>query len=51
VTYVKNALEELYSSDANSSDKTFVFDVHSHRKGSTFENTDLIAIHGGPRSL
>jgi len=51
VTYVKNALEELYSSDANSSDKTFVFDVHSHRKGSTFENTDLIAIHWRSREV
>ena len=51
VTYVKGALEELHSSDANSSDKTFVFDVHSHRKGSTFENTDLIAIHWRSREV
>jgi hypothetical protein len=51
VTYVKSALEEVYSSDANSADKTFVFDVHSHRKGSTFENTDLIAIHWRSREV
>ena len=51
VTYVKGALEDLYSSDANSADKTYVFDVHSHRKGSTFENTDLIAIHWRSRGV
>ena len=45
VTYVKSALEDLYASDSNLAEKTFVFDVHSHRKGSNFENTDLIAIH------
>jgi len=51
VTYVKNALEELYSSDANSADKNIVFDVHSHRKGSTFENTDVIVIHWRSREV
>jgi hypothetical protein len=45
VTYVKGALEDLYSSEANSEENSYVFDVHSHRKGSTFENTDLIAVH------
>ncbi|MFZ3266497.1 MAG: hypothetical protein WA172_21015 [Terriglobales bacterium] len=38
-------LEELYASDSISDDTEFVFDVHSHRKGSSFENTDLIAVH------
>jgi hypothetical protein len=45
VTYVKSALEDLYFSESNADEKDFVFDVHSHRKGSSFENTDLIAIH------
>ncbi len=45
VAYVKGALEELYSSDVNSEDKTFVFDVHSLRKGGGFENVDLVAVH------
>jgi len=45
VTYVKGALEDLYSSEANSEENSYVFDVHSHRKGGTFENTDLIAVH------
>jgi hypothetical protein len=51
VTYVKTALEDLYSSDSNLADKSFVFDVHSHRKGSSFENTDLIAIHWRSREI
>lgn len=51
VTYVKTSLEDLYSSDANIADKTFVFDVHSHRKGSSFENTDLIAVHWRSREV
>ena len=45
VTYVKGAPEDLYSSEANSEENSYVFDVHSHRKGGTFENTDLIAVH------
>ncbi len=45
VTYVKAALEDVYASDSVSADSNFVFDVHSHRKGSSFENADLIAIH------
>jgi len=44
VTYVKGALEDIYASDS-SADTNFVFDVHSHRKGSSFENADLIAVH------
>jgi hypothetical protein len=51
VAYVKSALEEIYSSDLNSEEKTFVFDVHSLRKGSSFENVDLIAVHWRPHDL
>lgn len=45
VKYVKSALEELYASDVGPEDTDFVFDVHSARKGSSFENVDLIAVH------
>lgn len=45
VTYVKSALEDLYSTDATPEDSPFVFDVHSARKGTSFENVDVIAIH------
>jgi len=45
VTYVKRALEEIYASEADSEDEPFVFDVHSLRKGSNFENVDLLAVH------
>ncbi len=45
VTYVKRALEEIYASEAESEDEPFVFDVHSLRKGSNFENVDLLAVH------
>jgi len=51
VTYVKGALEEIYSSDANSDDNAFVFDVHSSRKGNSFENVDLIAVHWRGRDV
>ncbi len=51
VKYVKSALEELYSSDANSEDRTIVFDVHSARKGSSFENVDVIAVEWRPRNV
>lgn len=51
VKYVKSALEELYSSDANSEERTFVFDVHSARKGSSFENVDVIAVEWRPRNV
>ena len=45
VTYVKSALEEVYASDVGPEDTDFVFDVHSARKGISFENVDLIAVH------
>jgi hypothetical protein len=49
VQYIKKALEGLYSSEANSEeDEAFVFDVHSSRTGSSFENVDLIAVHKLP---
>lgn len=44
-------MEELYASDAGPEDKPFVFDVHSARKGSSFENVDLIAVHWRPRNV
>ena len=44
VKYVKSALEELYVSDVGP-ETEYVFDVHSDRKGSSFENVDLIAVH------
>jgi hypothetical protein len=45
VTYVKSALEDLYSTDATPEGCPFVFDVHSARKGTSFENVDAIAVH------
>jgi hypothetical protein len=51
VTYVKSALEELYASDVGPEDTDFVFDVHSARKGSSFENVDLIAVHWRSRDF
>jgi len=45
VKYVKSALEELYASDFGPEDTDFVFDVHSARKGGSFENVDLLAVH------
>lgn len=51
VTYVKRVLEELYLSDSDSEDDPFVFDVHSSRKGSGFENVDLIAVHRRPYNV
>jgi hypothetical protein len=51
VAYVKSALEEIYASDAGPEDKDFVFDVHSARKGSSFENVDLLAVHWRSRSF
>lgn len=51
VTYVKSALEELYASDLGPEDTDFVFDVHSARKGSSFENVDLIAVHWRSRDF
>ena len=51
VKYVKIALEELYASDVGPEETEFVFDVHSARKGSSFENVDLIAVHWRPRNF
>lgn len=51
VTYVKGALEDLYANDSSPADTDFVFDVHSHRKGGSFENTDLIAVHFRSREV
>jgi hypothetical protein len=51
VTYVKSALEGLYASDAGPEDTPFVFDVHSARKGGSFENVDLIAVHWRSRGF
>jgi hypothetical protein len=41
-------LEDLYTSDANSEEYPFVFDVHSSRPAGSFENVDLIAVHRLP---
>jgi hypothetical protein len=41
--YILPLLEELYDDEA--SPDTYVFDVHSVRGGSDFENVDLLAIH------
>jgi hypothetical protein len=51
VAYVKSALEDLYASDAGPEDTPFVFDVHSARRGGSFENVDLIAVHWRSRSF
>jgi len=51
VKYVKSALEELYASDAGPEETAFVFDVHSARKGNSFENVDLIAVHWRSRNF
>ncbi len=48
VQYVKRALEDLYTSDANSDEYPCVFDVHSSRPAGSFENVDLIAVHRLP---
>jgi hypothetical protein len=50
VRYVMSALEELYASDMGP-EAPFVFDVHSARKGSRFENVDLIAVHWRSRKF
>jgi len=41
--YVKTLLEELYDDEA--APEKYVFDVHSARAGSDFENVDLLAVH------
>lgn len=48
--YIVPVLEELY--DDESSPDTYVFDVHSLRGGSDFENVDLLAVHWrSPKSI
>lgn len=44
-TYVKRALDDLYANDRSSEDTAYVFDVHSERAGSAFENVDVLALH------
>lgn len=51
VKYVHSALEEIYSGDAKEEESEFVFDVHSLRKGSGFENADLVAVHWQARDV
>jgi hypothetical protein len=51
VQYVKEELEKLYASDFGPEDTDFVFDVHSARKGSSFENVDLIGVHWRSRDF
>jgi hypothetical protein len=51
VKYVKSALEELYASDVGPEETDFVFDVHSGRRGGSFENVDLIAVHWRPHDF
>lgn len=51
VQYVKEELEKLYASDFGPEDTDFVFDVHSARKGSSFENVDLIGVHWRSRNF
>jgi hypothetical protein len=43
--YVKRALDDLYKTDSISEDIAYVFDVHSERPGSAFENVDVLALH------
>ncbi len=44
-TYVSGALENIYESDSGPSDRPYVFDVHSERPGSEYENVDVLAVH------
>ncbi len=44
--YVKSALDDLYANDRISEEPVAcVFDVHSERPGSAFENVDVLAVH------
>jgi hypothetical protein len=38
-------LENIYQSEHTPEDSDYVFDVHSDRPGSEFENVDLLAVH------
>jgi hypothetical protein len=44
-SYVVSALENIYQSDHIPQDAPYVFDVHSDRAGSEFENVDVMAVH------
>jgi hypothetical protein len=44
-SYVKKALENLYSSDFIDEEVEYVFDVHADRPGSHYENVDVLAVH------
>src|SRR5260221_12037684 len=44
-TYIRSALNDLYFNDRTSEDSDYVFDVHSERAGSSFENVDVLAVH------
>jgi hypothetical protein len=44
-TYVVSALENIYQTDLLSDDSPYVFDVHSDRPGTEYENVDLLAVH------
>ncbi|MGH9422300.1 MAG: hypothetical protein ACRD3J_20145 [Thermoanaerobaculia bacterium] len=50
-TYVKRALDTLYSTDYVPEEAPFVFDVHSERAGTAFENIDILAVHWRSQSL
>jgi len=44
VTYVCDALEEIYSTEFSPEDRRIAFDVHNTRAGGDYENVDLIAV-------
>jgi hypothetical protein len=44
-TYVVSALENIYQSEHTPDDASYVFDVHSDRAGTDYENVDVLAIH------
>ena len=44
-TYVVSALESIYQSDHAPENAPYVFDVHSERAGTEFENVDVMAAH------
>ena len=44
-TYVVSALENIYQSDHTPDEAPYVFDVHSDRAGTEFENVDVMAAH------
>jgi hypothetical protein len=50
--YVATSLESIYQSEHAPDDSEYVFDVHSDRPGTEFENVDLIAVHWrSPKSV